>query len=86
VQIDQTELLEKALIGYSHQKQQVEEKMAAIRAQLGEKKKVFPTLPQELREPEQPKKRTMSRSARKRIADAQKKRWAEYHERKTAAA
>jgi hypothetical protein len=64
-------LLEAALIGYRHQAEQLAEKIADIRRQLGgkapsaEPKAAAPT-----------KRRSMSAAARKRIAAAQKKRWA----------
>jgi hypothetical protein len=68
-------LLEAALIGYQHQADQLAEKIADIRRQLGAKPAAkaakAPAVPG--------KKRKMSAAARKRIAVAQKKRWAEYH-------
>lgn len=71
-------LLEAALIGYQHQLEQIESKMAELRRQLGGKRtgataKTAAT---------PGKKRQMSAAARKRIAAAQKKRWAEYHKLK----
>ncbi len=66
-----------ALVGYEREKAKIEETIAEIRAQLG------------IRGPGRPKsvaaitgeatavgKRTLSASARKRIAEAQRKRWA----------
>lgn len=68
-------LLEAALIGYQHQLDQIQAKMADLRQELGGK------LP--AAEPKSAnvsgRKRHMSAAARKRIAAAQKKRWAEYH-------
>jgi len=71
----QTDLLAMALVGYEREKAKIETTIAEIRAQLG------------LRGPGRPKavsaiagtapgKRTLSASARKRIAEAQRKRWA----------
>src|SRR5580700_7648774 len=72
----QTDLLAMALVGYEREKSKIEAIIADIRAQLG------------LRGPGRPKavatiaagpaatKRTLSASARKRIAEAQRKRWA----------
>ena len=71
----QTDLLAMALVGYEREKGKIEAIIADIRAQLG------------LRGPGRPKaatgiavaaapKRTLSASARNRIAEAQKKRWA----------
>lgn len=78
---DQT-LLEAALIGYQHQADQLAEKIADIQRQLGGKSSngtpKLATVPG--------KKRAMSAAARKRIAAAQKKRWAEYHRLKEAEA
>jgi len=78
---DQT-LLEAALIGYQHQAEQLAEKIADIRRQLGGK------LPSAAPKAATVvvKKRAMSAAARKRIAAAQKKRWAEYHKLKEAKA
>ena len=68
-------LLEAALIGYQHQSEQIAEKIADIRRQLGGKSPA--AAPKAAAAPG--KKRQMSAAARKRIAAAQKKRWAEYH-------
>ena len=68
-------LLEAALIGYQHQASQIAEKIADIRRQLGGK----PTAAAPKAAAVPGKKRSMSAAARKRIAAAQKKRWAEYH-------
>jgi hypothetical protein len=71
-------LLEAALIGYQHQAEQLAEKIADIRRQLGAKS--TGSAPKAAAAPG--KKRQMSAAARKRIAAAQKKRWAEYHQLK----
>jgi hypothetical protein len=68
-------LLEAALIGYRHQAEEIAEKIADIRRELGGKSPV--AAPKAA--PAPGKKRAMSAAARKRIAAAQKKRWAEYH-------
>ena len=68
-------LLEAALIGYQHQAEQITEKIADIRRQLGGKPSA--AAPKATAAPG--RKRQMSAAARKRIAAAQKKRWAEYH-------
>ena len=68
-------LLEAALIGYQHQVDQIEAKMAELRSQLGGKTTAAPAKTAGA----PAKKRKMSSAARKRIAAAQKKRWAEYH-------
>ncbi len=74
-------LLEAALIGYQHQLEQIEAKMADLRRQLGGKS-VAPSKTSAGAAPASGKKRQMSAAARKRIAAAQKKRWAEYHRQK----
>ena len=68
-------LLEAALFGYQHQVEQIEEKIADIRRQLGTKSPAAASKAAAV----PGKKRQMSAAARKRIAAAQKKRWAEYH-------
>jgi hypothetical protein len=74
---NQQTLLEAALIGYQHQAEQIAEKIAEIRRQLGGKPSAAPKAAAG-----HGKKRSMSAAARKRIAAAQKKRWAEYHKQK----
>jgi hypothetical protein len=68
-------LLEAALIGYQHQLDQIESKMAELRSQLGGKSPAAAAKTAAV----PGRKRQMSAAARKRIAAAQKKRWAEYH-------
>lgn len=71
-------LLEAALVGYQHQADQLAEKIADIKRQIGGK--TSSAAPKAASAAGAPvKKRTMSAAARKRIAAAQKKRWAEYH-------
>jgi len=81
----QTDLLAMALVGYEREKAKIEATIANIRAQLG------------LRGPGRPRaaagtgvaapgRRTLSASARRRIAEAQRKRWAAIKGTKTAAA
>jgi hypothetical protein len=79
-----TELLEAALIGFQHRRDQVEQKIAELRSQIGGQPASAAASGVAA-----PKKRTMSAAARRRIALAQKKRWAAYkaeHGTKTAAA
>jgi hypothetical protein len=71
-------LLEAALIGYQHQRELLAVKIAEIQRQLGG----APATASD----EAPKKRSMNEAARKRIALAQKKRWAEYHKNQGAPA
>jgi len=70
------EILEAALIGFQHQRDQIQQKIAELRSQLG----TGPSPRQAPAAGEEGapagKQRTMSMSARRRIALAQKKRWA----------
>jgi len=75
-------LLEAALIGYQHQLEEIEAKMAELRRQLGGKPSAPSAKTATAAAPAG--RRQMSAAARKRIAAAQKKRWAEYHRLKEA--
>jgi len=70
-----------AVVGYQQELERIESRMAAIRAQLGgqqpAKEAVEKAAPR--------RRRVMSRAARQRIADAQKKRWAAFHKAKEQA-
>ncbi len=70
-----TELLEAALAGFLYQKEQVERRIAELRARIGER-----PAPVSHASPVKsaPAGRSMSAVARRRIALAQKKRWAAY--------
>ena len=65
-----TSLLEAALIGFEQMKRNVEEKIGDIRLQLGSKDGT------QAASPGQRRKHTLSPAARRRIAAAQRKRWA----------
>lgn len=65
-------LLTAALVGYQFQLQKLQNTIAEIRSQLGLRSTVSPA-------PAVKGRRQMSASARKRIAAAQKKRWAAFH-------
>jgi hypothetical protein len=77
-----TSLLTAALTGYQQQLSEIDTKIAEIKGRLaratGVARSEVPGLSV------QPKARKMSAAARKRIADAQKKRWAAYREGKRA--
>ena len=71
-----TSLLAMALVGYEIEKRRIDEKIKEIRSRLGRgqvaaKNGATP-------DSDQPKRRKLSVAARKRIAAAQKKRWAEH--------
>lgn len=71
-----------ALVGYEVEKQRIEQKIREIQALLGGKKAKAVSSPIA----EAPRaKRVLSAGARKRIAAAQKKRWAEYRTKKSEA-
>jgi len=77
-------MLQMALIGYRHQKEQIDEKIHEIEARL--KGKGSPTTATPATAAAKPArvKRVLSAAARKRIGAAQKKRWAEHHKRLAA--
>jgi hypothetical protein len=70
-------VLNAALLGFALRRQEVENKIASVRAllrpEVQEQQNVSPAAPA---------KRRMSRAGRKRIADATRKRWAEYRAQK----
>jgi hypothetical protein len=75
-----------ALVGYEIEKQKVEEKIREIRAQLGGGNTAGLAVSTVMAKGGAPRhRRPLSASARKRIADAQRKRWAE-HRKKLAQA
>jgi len=73
-----------ALVGYEIEKQKIEDRIREIRAQLGVRSAGTAALLAK-KDAGPKRKRTMSASARKRIAAAQRKRWAE-HRKKLAQA
>ena len=70
-------LLEAALEGLEIQRQRIEEQMRQVRSLLGKRRTATNHEAMPLR------KRQLSSAARKRIAAAQKKRWAEYRKTST---
>ncbi|SRR5579885_2838666 len=70
------ELLAAALVGYEQQRSEITEKIAEIQRQLGGRAGRGSEVSANGAAPA--RKRTMSAAARKRIAAAQKKRWAAY--------
>ncbi len=76
-----------ALVGYEIEKQKIEDRIREIRAQLGARSAGARAAVAVAKKDAGPKrKRTMSASARKRIAAAQRKRWAEHHKKQAQAA
>ncbi len=86
-----TDMLTHALLGYEHKKAEIDAKIREIRSMIGGSKNVSPvsSSPNEASapagKPANGRKRVLSPDARKRIAAAQKKRWAE-HRKNTAQA
>jgi hypothetical protein len=74
-------ILEAALVGYQHERDAIEAKIAEIRRQLGGQ-----TPRASAPEGESPAKRVRGAAARKRMAAAQRKRWAEFKKAKEAPA
>jgi hypothetical protein len=74
--------LQMALVGYQIEKQKIEEKIRFIQAQLKGKRI---SMPSSSETKPSGAKRILSPAARKRIAAAQKKRWAEFRKRSAAA-
>lgn len=71
-------LLSAALEGLELQKQRIEEQIAQVRAMLGGRKPKTAAAAAVEGVAERPARRRLSAAARKRIAMAQKRRWAEY--------
>jgi hypothetical protein len=80
--LEDASTLQMALVGYQIEKQKIEDKIRAIEAQLKGKRVFLSSAPAAAAAAP---KRVLSPAARKRIAMAQKKRWAE-HRRKAALA
>ena len=79
--LQDTSLLSAALEGLEMQQRRVEEQIAQVRAALGGRKVRSASSDA----PSKPaKKRQLSPEARKRIANAQKRRWAEYRKKQAA--
>ncbi len=74
--------LQMALVGYQIERQKIEDKIKSIEAQLGGRK--APQAAANGNAADRPK-RVLSAAARRRIAAAQKKRWAEHRKRLAAA-
>ncbi len=84
-----TETLEMALVGFEQKKVEIDEKIRHIKILLAGSPVYSPkkaaTAKTKVTEAPARKKRTLSAAARKRIALAQKKRWAEHRKNQPAA-
>jgi hypothetical protein len=78
-------LLSAALEGLEAQKQKIEEQMQQVQSLLGRRRGRPPAAARAKPEKASPKRR-LSKAARKRIALAQKRRWAEYRKKTAGAA
>ena len=74
--------LEMAIVGYQLEKEKIETKIRELQAQLKGKRAAQPSATAEKKASV---KRVLSPAARRRIAAAQKKRWAEHRKRVAAA-
>jgi hypothetical protein len=70
-------LLQAALVGYQAKLSEIQQAMADIRRELGQKS--APAGAAAAAAADKPAKRKMSAAGRRRIAAAQRKRWAEYN-------
>ena len=77
-----TTLLQMALVGYEAERQKIQAKIAELQRQLGGRSGRAPTAVADA--PAKRGRRRMSAAARKRIAEAQKKRWTAYRKKKAA--
>lgn len=75
---EDSSILQMALVGYQVEKEKIEAKISEIEAQLKGKRAPISAATEK---PETKGKRYLSPAARKRIAAAQKKRWAEHRKR-----
>src|SRR6516165_4033201 len=73
-----SEFLAAALIGYQQRRAEIDGKIAALRQQLGGSWAIVPAGSSDGTRPV--RKRTMSAAGRKRIAEAQRKRWKAFHQ------
>ncbi len=82
---DDITTLQMALVGYEMERQKIDDKIKEIRARIGGRKVALPSAAAAGAPAAPARKRNLSAAARKRIADAQKRRWAE-HRKKAAQA
>ena len=78
--------LQMALVGYQIEKQKIEDKIREIQGQLRGKRIALPSDSAAMAKRSSGVKRVLSPAARRRIAAAQKKRWAEHRKRVAQAA
>jgi hypothetical protein len=76
--------LQMALVGYEIERQKIDERIKEIQAKIGKRRPAAAAAGPVVEEA--PRKRVLSAEARKRIAQAQKRRWAEHRKKAAAAA
>ena len=81
--VEDSTTLEMAIVGYQLEKEKIETRIRELQAQLKGKRAAQPSAAAEKKAGV---KRVLSPGARRRIAAAQKKRWAEHRKRVAAAA
>lgn len=79
--VQNSELLKAALEGLEAQKKRIEEQIGQVQAMLGRRRGRPPAVAAAPAAEKPSRKRKLSVAARKRIAAAQKRRWAEYRKR-----
>ena len=80
--VPNSDLLNAALEGLQAQKKRIDEQISQVQAMLGRRRGRPPAAAPAAAKPA--RKRQLSAAARKNIAAAQKRRWAEYRKRATA--
>jgi len=76
---EDVDMLQMALVGFQMEQRRIQGKIQELQAQLKGKRSTTPSGTSD--EPAAPRKRELSEAARKRIAMAQKRRWAEHRKR-----
>ena len=84
--VQNSELLKAALEGLQAQKTRIEEQIGQVQAMLGQRRGRPPAAAAPAAAEKPAHKRRLSVAARKHIAAAQKRRWAEYRKRTAAGA
>jgi len=70
-----------ALVGYQLEKDKIDQKIQELQSQLGGRRAATPSAAPRKGGPGRRPKRTLSAEARQRIAEAQRKRWAEHRKK-----
>src|SRR5690554_5823144 len=84
--VQDADTLQMALVGYQLERQKIDEKIREIQALLGSRRAGTAAAGVVSEPAAAPRKRNLSAAARKRIAMAQKRRWAEHRKKAALAA